>query len=209
MPWRRCALWAPGAWISGLGESHYVLAVTELHVVGSPEPDDLRGSATAVYPDWEAVYADNVVGIYQLVFRRVGNAADAEDLAAEVLMQTLKTLRLPAPVHNVRAYLVKTARTVLADHWRRHYAATEAATELMQVPADALTAPRNSAAAERAERLLALLPDNFRSILELRFLRGYSVREAANELGVTESNARVLQFRALRKAAELELEVLT
>jgi RNA polymerase sigma-70 factor (ECF subfamily) len=79
----------------------------------------------------------------------------------------------------------------------------------MQVPADALTAPRNSAAAERAERLLALLPDNFRSILELRFLRGYSVREAANELGVTESNARVLQFRALRKAAELELEVLT
>jgi RNA polymerase sigma factor (sigma-70 family) len=71
-----------------------------------------------------------------------------------------------------------------------------------------LTTPRNSAASERAERLLSLLPDNFRRILELRFLRGYSVREAANELGVTESNARVLQFRALRKAADLELEVL-
>jgi RNA polymerase sigma-70 factor, ECF subfamily len=191
-----------------LGGTVAVVALTELRVVSNPEPDDVRGTETAVYPDWESVYEDNVVGIYQLVFRKVGNAADAEDLAAEVLMQTLKTLRLPAPVHNVRAYLVKTARTVLADHWRKHYAAKDAAAELQQVPPDVVITPRNGAASERAERLLALLPDQSRRILELRFLRGYSVREAASELGVTESNARVLQFRALRKAAELELEVL-
>jgi RNA polymerase sigma-70 factor (ECF subfamily) len=164
--------------------------------------------AAAVYPDWESVYRDNVVGIYQLVFRRVGNAADAEDLAGEVLMQTLKTLRLPAPVYNVRSYLVKTARTVMADHWRRHYAARDAALELEQLPPGALVSAPSSESADRAQRLLGLLPDNFRRILELRFLRGYSVREAANEMGVTESNARVLQFRALRKAAELEQEVL-
>jgi RNA polymerase sigma-70 factor, ECF subfamily len=186
-----------------------LVALTELHVVETPDPGDRQETATAVYPDWESVYQDNVVGIYQLAFRRVGNAADAEDLAEDVLMQTLKTLRLPAPVHNVRAYLVKTARTVLADHWRRHYAAKDAATELEQLPAGALVAPANSAASERAARLLALLPDHFSRILELRFLRGFSVREAANELGVTESNARVMQFRALRKAAELEREVLT
>jgi len=184
-----------------------VVALTDLHVV-APDPDDRPETTTAVYPDWESVYQDNVVGIYQLVYRKVGNAADAEDLAEEVLMHTLKTLRLPAPVHNVRAYLVKTARTVLADHWRRHYAARDAAIELQQLPDGALSNTRNSDASERAERLLSLLPDQFRRVLELRFLRGYSVREAANELGVTESNARVLQFRALRKAAELELEVL-
>jgi RNA polymerase sigma-70 factor (ECF subfamily) len=184
-----------------------VFALTELHVV--PDPADDPESNTPVYLDWEAVYQDNVVGIYQLVFRRVGNAADAEDLAEEVLMHTLKSLRLPAPVHNVRAYLVKTARTVLADHWRHHYAARDAAIELEQLPPEHLSSPRNSEAAERAERLLSLLPDHFRRVLELRFLRGYSVREAANELGITESNARVMQFRALRKAAELEREVLT
>jgi RNA polymerase sigma factor (sigma-70 family) len=185
-----------------------VFGVTELRPARVPDPDVAGGPTTAMYPDWESVYQDNVVGIYQLVFRRVGNAADAEDLAAEVLMQTLKTLRLPAPIHNVRAYLVKTARTVMADHWRRHYAARDAALELEQLPADALLTPPSSASADRAQRLLGLLPDHFRRILELRFLRGYSVREAANELGVTESNARVLQFRALRKAAELEQEVL-
>jgi RNA polymerase sigma-70 factor, ECF subfamily len=183
--------------------------LTELRVVREPDPDQFREPETAVYPDWESVYQDNVVGIYQLAFRRVGNAADAEDLAEDVLMQTLKTLRLPAPVHNVRSYLVKTARTVLADHWRRHYAARDAAAELEQLPAGALVADPNNDASERAARLLALLPEHFSRILELRFLRGFSVREAANELGVTESNARVMQFRALRKAAELEREVLS
>jgi RNA polymerase sigma factor (sigma-70 family) len=186
-----------------------VVAVTELHLVETPDPGHLRGTASAIYPDWESVYQDNVVGIYQLVFRKVGNAADAEDLAAEVLMQTLKTLRLPAPVHNVRAYLVKTARTVLADHWRRHYAAKDTAAELEKLPPAVFDSPRNSETAERAQRLLSMLPDHFRRILELRFLRGFSVREAAHELGVTESNVRVLQFRALRKAADLEREVLT
>ena len=176
----------------------------ELRVLG-PEPEHLPEALSEVYPNWESVYQDNIVGIYRLAFRRVGNPADAEDLAEEVLMQTLKTLRLPAPVPTVRAYLVKTARTVLADHWRRHYAARDAAAELEKLP---LEIGLNPDASERAQRLLALLPDNFRSILELRFLRGYSVREAANELGVSESNARVLQFRALRKAAQFEREVL-
>jgi RNA polymerase sigma factor (sigma-70 family) len=185
-----------------------VVAVTDLHVVGAPDPEEVPDAASAVYLDWESVYEDNVVGIYQLAFRRVGNAADAEDLAEEVLMHTLKTLRLPAPVHNVRAYLVKTARTVLADHWRRHYAARDATIELELLPPGS-PALGNSQSSERAERLLSLLPDHFRRVLELRFLRGYSVREAANELGVSESNARVMQFRALRKAAELEREVLT
>lgn len=174
-------------------------------MLSNPDPEHGDDPEPASYPDWESVYQDNVVGIYQLVFRKVGNAADAEDLAEEVLMQTLKTLRLPSPVPVVRAYLVKTARTVLADHWRRHYAARDAATELEQLPVDIAANPD---AVDRAQRLLGLLPDHFRTILELRFLRGYSVREAANELGVTESNARVMQFRALRKAAELEREVL-
>ena len=181
------------------------MAVTELRLLSNPEPERVPETAPATYPNWESVYQDNVVGIYQLVFRRVGNAADAEDLAEEVLMQTLKTLRLPAPIPTVRAYLVKTARTVLADHWRRHYAARDAANELEQLPVEIVANPD---AVDRAQRLLSLLPDNFKNILELRFLRGYSVREAASELGVTESNARVLQFRALRKAAELEREVL-
>jgi len=161
----------------------------------------------ASYADWESVYRDNVLGIYQLVFRRVGNRPDAEDLAAEVLMQTLRTLRLPAPVHEVRSYLVKTARTVLADHWRRHYGRPPETvdTELVDRAATVEYKP-SVAATTRALRILELLPDRFRQVLELRFLRGYSAGEVAAELNVSPGHVRVLQFRALKKAAELGLE---
>ena len=58
-------------------------------------------------------------------------------------------------------------------------------------------------AAARAERILSLLPERYRQILELRFLRGYSVSQAAAEMNVSQANAKILQYRALRKAAEV------
>lgn len=177
------------------------------HDPRSPEKSFLRLVDGQTYEDWEAVYRDNIVGIYHLVFRRVGNPPDAEDLAEETLLRALRHLRLPAPVHDVRAYLVKTARSVLAEHWRRHYAGRGSEQDLDESTINSpglLDLPEaQSSHAERALRILALLPDRFRQVLELRFLRGYSVAEVAREMGVSDSNAKVLQYRALRKAAEL------
>ena len=59
-----------------------------------------------------------------------------------------------------------------------------------------------STAPQRVHAVLEMLPDNYRRILELRFLQGYSVREAAAALGVSVANAKVLQHRALRLAAQ-------
>jgi RNA polymerase sigma factor (sigma-70 family) len=59
-----------------------------------------------------------------------------------------------------------------------------------------------SDAPETVRRLLSRLPDNYRRILELRFLQASSVREAANQMGVSVANAKVLQHRALRMAAQ-------
>ena len=57
--------------------------------------------------------------------------------------------------------------------------------------------------------ILAALPEKYRRILELRFLDAYSVREAAAELGISVTNAKVLQYRALRLAAQAEQGVAT
>jgi RNA polymerase sigma-70 factor (ECF subfamily) len=53
--------------------------------------------------------------------------------------------------------------------------------------------------------ILAELPELYRRILQLRFLDSCSVREAAAALGVSVTYAKVLQHRALRRAAELEV----
>src|SRR5580698_8801494 len=71
------------------------------------------------YTDWESVYRDNVVRLYRLMYARVGNRADAEDLTSEVFRTALGPLRLASSRGEVRSYLLVTAQTVLASHWRR------------------------------------------------------------------------------------------
>lgn len=176
--------------------------------MAEPEPASaarLRVVDGEAYADWESVYADNVLAVYRLIFRQVGNRPDAEDLTEEVFLAALPRLDLPAPLASVRAYLAATVRTVAADHWRRHYAAPATTPFTDDVRLSHAERPSNESGAGVA-RLLAGLPDRFRQVLELRFLCGLSVRQAAAEMGVTAGNARVLQYRALRRAAELAEE---
>src|ERR1700678_3367178 len=79
----------------------------------------LRVVDADAYSDWESVYRDNVGRLYRLMYSRVGNRPDAEDLTAEVFKAALGPLRLTASKGEVRAYLLATARSVLASHWRR------------------------------------------------------------------------------------------
>src|SRR5690349_7973106 len=81
----------------------------------------LRIVSSEGYPDWEAIYLDNVERIYRLMYRKVGNRPDAEDLTAEVFQAALVPLRVTASIGEVRSYLLATARTVLAAHWRRRF----------------------------------------------------------------------------------------
>src|SRR5579859_6311538 len=69
------------------------------------------------YDDWNAAYLDNVGRLYRLIYSRVGNRPDAEDLTAEVFKAALGPMRLNSSRGEVRAYLLATARTVLASHW--------------------------------------------------------------------------------------------
>ncbi len=62
----------------------------------------------------------------------------------------------------------------------------------------------HSAPAERVQRLLQVLPEHYREVLNCRFLLNLSIRETAQRLGLTEANVKVLQFRALKRAADLE-----
>ncbi|WP_293235084.1 RNA polymerase sigma factor [Mycolicibacterium sp.] len=154
------------------------------------------------YPDWEAVYQDNATWVYRTIFARVGNRADAEDLTAEVFLAALKPLRITASVAEVRAYLKATARTVLAAHWRQTLGR-----EITTIDELELAAPDGdvavSTAPERVGEVLQKLPENYRQILELRFLHGRSVKDSAKEMGISVANAKVLQHRALRLAAQI------
>lgn len=181
----------------------------------------LRAVSGDSYADWEAVYRDNIGRVHRLMFAKVGNRPDAEDLTTEVFLAALRPLRLPASVGEVRAYLLATARTVLARYWARTLG--QQVTSLTEDPEQVLTAPRRASAAEataaagaadmphqspgrapnQAHQILSALPDRYQQILQLRFLEGCTVAEAAEALGISATNAKVLQHRALRRAAQV------
>ena len=159
----------------------------------------------AAYPNWDALYRDNVTWVYRLMYGKVGNQPDAEDLTAEVFMTALKPLRVSATVPEVRKYLKMTARTVLASYWRDRMG-REITTIDEDLPDDSEQELIESDAPAKARDVLEKLPDNYRCILELRFLQAYSVKEAASQMGVSVANAKVLQHRALQMAARVSEE---
>ena len=173
--------------------------VRHLHVVN----DD-------AYGDWESVYRDNVDRLYRLMYARVGNRADAEDLTSEVFSTALRPLRLSSSKGEVRAYLLLTAKTVLASHWRRRLGqpvtSIDPETDIAYLTETSGSEPPNDAAI-RANQILQALPDRYRRILELRFLEACSIKEAAHTMQISVSNAKVLQHRALRMAANVDLEL--
>ena len=157
---------------------------------------DFPGPAETDRRVW--VYQTHVTAIYQYLYSRVGNRPDAEDLTSQVFMKAIRGMRDDVSVPEARSWLYKVAQTTLADHWRQYYAEETRALDDRASPA---VPPRhNPEAVYQVEGLLATLPENYRRVLELRFLRGYSIRETAHELGITETNAKVLQYRALNRA---------
>ena len=66
------------------------------------------------YLDWESVYRDNIDRLYRLMYSKVGNRSDAEDLTSEVFKNALVPLRIGSSKGEVRSYLLTTAQTVLA-----------------------------------------------------------------------------------------------
>jgi RNA polymerase sigma-70 factor (ECF subfamily) len=161
------------------------------------------------YVDWEGVYRGNVERLYRLMYARVGNRPDAEDLTAEVFRTALGPLRLDLSKGEVRSYLLVTARTVLASYWRRRLGQPvtsidpDTDAQMLVEPTEPDPSRRTS---ERVEHILASLPARYRRILELRFLEASSIKEAASIMEVSVANAKVLQHRALQMAATMAAE---
>lgn len=159
-------------------------------------------------PDLDQVFARYGDPVYRFLYSRVGNREDAEDLTSEVFLKATRQLDSGRAEASIAHWLFTVARTVLADHWRRYYRSGTAVPldddRIGQLPEDEKTeGHEDDSSARRVAELLAALPERYRAVLELRFLRGYSIQETARELGITPENVKVVQHRALAKAVQL------
>ncbi len=165
----------------------------------------VRMTTRAEVQKFELFYQENLDGIYRFVYSHVRNREVAEDLTSQVFLKAVRSLDLERSAHSSSAWLFRVARTTIVDYWRAHClrAATHSLEELVvagwEGPVDAN--PVRSKAADRVEDILQTLPGRDREVLTCRFLLDFSVRETALSMGVTETNVKVMQYRALRRAA--------
>ena len=147
---------------------------------------------------------DELELVYAFIYARVGNRADAEDLTQQVAMKAIPRLRQTAPASAIRGYLFATARSVLGAFWSTRLGLSEA--ELREDLALVIPAgPSPEAGTETVQQILTQLSDNYRRVLELRFLHGYSLKEVAAEMHSSVGAIKVMQLRALRAAAKVQI----
>jgi RNA polymerase sigma-70 factor (ECF subfamily) len=170
-------------------------------------PSDRSGDPRARF---EAIYDQHVTAIHRFVYARVGNRPDAEDLTGQVFMRAVEQLDVDRPAPQISAWLYRVAQNAVADYWRAFYRLPQIGVEQVAgawEPVMPQVDPHADADADRAASavrgLLKRLPAQYARVLELRFLHRLSVAETASQLGITHGNAKVLQYRALRKAALL------
>src|SRR5437763_3690725 len=165
-----------------------------------------RGRAIEAVPEdtpLGSTFRENAARIYRFIYAKVGNREAAEDLTSEVFLKATRWLAQDRSADSIRAWLYTVARGTIADYWR---AQSQHPTVPLEDPDAVLFCGREAPqevrrTRERAWRILDALPERERAVLRLRFLHGYTAGEIGQALGLTPGNVRVLQMRALRRAA--------
>lgn len=149
------------------------------------------------------VYEEHVVQVYRFLYSRVGNQEDAEDLTSQVFLKAVRHLDGARADASIKSWLFQLARTTLADHWRQYYREPKTPLHLV-IPerSEKAAVEESTTSADTLRQVLTQLPDNYQRVLSLRFLERLSIKETAAEMGITENNVKVLQLRALRRAAQ-------
>ena len=187
---------------SNQGKSH--LARVEQGIVGVQVPrreEDVQ--------EFQTFYQENLGLIYRYVYSKVGNREEAEDLTSQIFIKAIRGVDTERGPQSMQKWLFQVARTTIADYWRVYYrVSVSSLEELLEAgwegPAEEESTAVSSRPMERVQHILQILPEHYREVLSCRFLFNLSIKETALRLGLTEANVKVLQFRALKRAAELE-----
>jgi RNA polymerase sigma-70 factor (ECF subfamily) len=158
--------------------------------------------------DFQALHEENHRYIYRFVYESVKNHEDAEGLTSDIFLKAVRGVVYERGPKVTRLWLVRVARTTIADYWRaRPRVAIDSLDALLEAgwqgPTE-VAATSSGALVDRTERLLQALPQHYRDVLTCRFLHSLSLRETAYRMGITVANVKVLQFRALKRAAALD-----
>ena len=161
--------------------------------------------------DFSALYKAHVRDVYSYSYYRCGNHHDAEDLTEQTFLQAYRHFERAIAESNgrpLRPWLIRIAHNLAANLYRDRSRRPQTQLE----DAAVISAPHDTAelveGREQLESVLAgvaLLADDRREALIMRFALGMDNKEIARALGRSEGATKVLIHRAI-KQLEQKLE---
>ena len=147
--------------------------------------------------------------IARYIYVRMGNRAEAEDLAGEVFLKALESLgsyqERGVPM---QAWLFKIAHNMVVDYLRRSSRRGFVSVDEVEVEAESdpqEIAETNIEMARVAEAMGRLTPAQ-RQVVELRFFGGLTSEEAGNVMNKKSGAVREMQSAAIKRLRELLIE---
>ena len=135
--------------------------------------------------------------VYGFIARQISNQADAADVTQQVFIRGYQSFASFDPDRDFAPWIYTIARRCVVDHFRRSKPATEELGETLQ---DDSPNPREATlkkdGADQLWSLAAQLKPKFHQILLLHYKEQFSMRETAEVMGITQTHAKVLLFRA-------------
>jgi RNA polymerase sigma-70 factor (ECF subfamily) len=149
-----------------------------------------------------SLYEEYYDRIAHYVYVRIGDKSEAEDIASEVFLKALESLRtyeergLP-----MQAWLFKIAHNMVVDHLRK-------ATKYKKIPIETVEINDESDPQKTAETNIEMekvaiamqqLTDEQKEVIQLRFFGGLNSREVSVLLNKSDGAVREMQRAALEK----------
>lgn len=171
-----------------------------------------NGSSNTSEQAFRTFYQEHLNEVYRFIYSKVGNREEAEDLTTQVFLKVIHHLDFERDTQSIQKWLFQVARTTIADYWRIQYRVSVASLDALldagwEGPVQEKSEQSSLTSitpAERVQSILLALPEHYREVLTCRFLLNLSIKETALKLGLTEANVKVLQYRALKRAADFE-----
>lgn len=194
---------------SGSTQLNTHLAMAQQQSASLPYQGGTQQQRSQDVQEIQTFYEENLALIYRYIYSKVGNREEAEDLTSQTFIKAVRGIDYKRGPQSMQKWLFQVARTTIADHWRAYYRVSVSSLEELldagwEGPMEEESEPGSIMPVERVQRILRALPEHYREVLNCRFLLNLSIKETAVRMGLTEANVKVLQFRALKRAADIE-----
>lgn len=150
--------------------------------------------------------------MYRIAYRVVKNEEEAQDVVQDTLVKIWKIREKLADIENVDAYCMMITRNIGIDKIRNRKMDTTDISEQYDLQSSAPDPERLSIVRDELRIVKAIiqeLPENHRTVLELRDIEGHSYKEIAEMTGYNLDKVKVYLHRARLKLKEqLNIQVI-